>query len=287
VRSGGKQEEVAVRLLGEPDEEFMALLLVASGDGEVGGAVSFVDDDEIRCVLQEVGLAGVGLGEIDADHDEGVPAEDAVVAGGQLAFELADRAGADDDGGDAELVVKFLAPLIAEVRRAKDAEAGDFAAVEQLAGDEEGLNGLADADVVGDEHADGVEPQGHEQGDELVGPGPDADAAEGAEGAGSVAKSEPGRVEQKLDGDGIAGLARVGRREMGRGDGIEIEVMEAVVDTDDFVVGARERAKQVDVLVRRGKNNPFPVPAPDDRADGEGAHGQSCLLSSLGPKTSG
>ena len=40
--------------------------------------------------------------------------------------------------------------------------------VEELAGDEAGLDGLADADVVGDQQADGVLAQRHEQRHELV-----------------------------------------------------------------------------------------------------------------------
>jgi hypothetical protein len=43
--------------------------------------------------------------------------------------------------------------LLGEVRRAKDGEAADLGPVEELAGDEQGLDRLADAGVVGEEEA--------------------------------------------------------------------------------------------------------------------------------------
>ena len=71
-------------------------------------------------------------------------------------------------GGTCSLISAL--PLLGEVRRAEDGEPLALAAVQELRGDEAGLDRLADADVVGDEEPDGVLPQRHEQRHELVGP---------------------------------------------------------------------------------------------------------------------
>ena len=69
--------------------------------------------------------------------------------------------------------------LLGEMRRAKNRDAPDLGTVEELAGDEQRLDGLADADVVGDEEADRVLAEGEEQRKQLVGPRLDGDPAEG------------------------------------------------------------------------------------------------------------
>ena len=63
----------------------------------------------------------------------------------------------DELGVEVELVAQLGLPLLGEVRRAEHGEPLDLAAVEQLAGDQQRLDRLADADVVGDQEADRVE----------------------------------------------------------------------------------------------------------------------------------
>ena len=178
---------------------------------------------------------GRGLDVIDADDEEGVVIEEADVGVGDIAFELGDGAGADDGGVEAEAVPELGLPLRAEIGRAEDAEACDFATAEELASDEEGLDGFADADVVGDEHADGIQAEGHHHGDELIRARADAELAEGAERAGAVAEGEAGGVEEELDAGVIAGAGGVRWREGSECDGIEVEVVEGLVDAEDFV----------------------------------------------------
>ncbi len=201
-------------------------------------------------------------------------AVDAVVAG-LLALELADGAGADDDGVQVELLGQLFLPLLAEVGRAEDAEALDLPAVPELPGDQEGFDGLADAHVVGDEEADGVEPQGHQEGDELVDAGTDGDAAEGAEGGGSFAQGEARGLPEEVGSGGVGEVVEGRRREGGRpdallGDGGADEVGEAFVDGDDVVGGAGEGAEEVDVGLVAREEDPVSVADVDD---GAGVHG--------------
>ena len=96
----------------------------------------------------------------------------------QVALEAGDGAGQDQLGVDVELVAQLGLPLLGEVRRAEHGQASRLAAVEQLAGDQAGFDGLADADVVGDQEPNRVELQRHQQRDELVGAGLDGELGE-------------------------------------------------------------------------------------------------------------
>ena len=69
----------------------------------------------------------------------------------------------------AEPAVEFFAPLEQHGRRAGDDDVPDLLAQEQFAGDEAGLDGLAQADVVGDEQVHARQPERLAQGLELVG----------------------------------------------------------------------------------------------------------------------
>src|ERR1019366_2134238 len=95
--------------------------------------------------------------------------KDAARAGGDATFKLADCAGTDDDGVEVEFLVEFLLPLLAKIGRTQDAEVFNFSAIQHFAHDEQPFDGLANANVIGDEHSDGVEAQSHEQRHKLVG----------------------------------------------------------------------------------------------------------------------
>ena len=60
------------------------------------------------------------------------------------------------------LLAKFGDPLIDQVGRTHDGEAVDLAAIDHLAGDEAGFDGLADADVIRDEETYRVELERHQ-----------------------------------------------------------------------------------------------------------------------------
>lgn len=265
---------MAVFLRGDVADELVALVLALVAVGGDGGAVGFVDDDEVRAVQQELLPVPVALEEIDAGDLDGIVLVDAVVAG-PLALELVDGARADDDGVQVEFFAELLLPLLAEVGRAEDAEALDFSAVPELPGDEEGFDGLADADVVCDEEADGVEAQGHEKRDELVDARADGDAAEGAERGGSFAQGEARGLPEKVGAGGVGEVVHGRQWEGGRpeaflGDSGADEIGEAPVDGDNVVGGAGQGPEEVDVGVVAGKEDPVSVAEVDE---GAGVHG--------------
>ena len=74
----------------------------------------------------------------------------------------------DDAKLEAELVAHLIAPLQLEASRADDQDGARAVAKDQLLDDEAGLDGLAEADVVGDQQVDPRHLQGARDGVELV-----------------------------------------------------------------------------------------------------------------------
>ena len=74
--------------------------------------------------------------------------------------------------------------------RAEDGNAEGDATVQEFPGDHGCFNRLPHADVVGDEKADRVEFEGHDEGDKLVGAGCAGKTAQGAKGAGAAVERD-------------------------------------------------------------------------------------------------
>ena len=70
--------------------------------------------------------------------------------------------------------MEFVAPLVTERRRGQDEDAANAPPEQQFGEDQPGLDGLAEADVVGDQQADARHREGFQQRDELVVLDPDA-----------------------------------------------------------------------------------------------------------------
>src|ERR1700730_12632473 len=85
------------------------------------GAVGFVDDNEFGAMHLELMSIPIALDEVDACDLERIMPVDAFSAGFS-AFQLAHRAGSDDDGLEIGLRCKLLLPLVAQIRRAEDAK---------------------------------------------------------------------------------------------------------------------------------------------------------------------
>ena len=109
-----------------------------------------VHDHELRAGAHEIVAPPVGLDVIERDDEGGVVIEERLVDR-QPAFQPGDGAGAHDLGGDVELARQLGLPLVAEVRRAEDGQAADLAAIEEFAGDQRRLHGLADPHVIRDQ----------------------------------------------------------------------------------------------------------------------------------------
>ena len=171
----------------------MALLAAPANPAGERAAVCLVHDHALGAFEGEVLGAAWGLDEVGGHHGERMLFEDRY-AEGQVALQALDRARQHELRFDVELLRQLPLPLFGQMRRAEHSDSVNLAAVEQFARDETRLDGLADADVVGDEHAHRIELEGHHQRHELVGPGLHRDTTEATEGAGGGTGGETRRV---------------------------------------------------------------------------------------------
>ncbi len=180
VRRGGEEQAVLetrgdvahhageVRIDGVPGPTGGRRVMGLVEDQQRAGAEAFQPGAERTgvCFVVEEGMgeqeAGVGVPRIDR------PAP--------LAAHGGDVRPVEDLKGQAEALLELLAPLEEDGGRTADHDAADFLTDEQLADDQAGFDGLAEADVVGDEEVDARKLEGLAQGLELVGEDLDAGA---------------------------------------------------------------------------------------------------------------
>lgn len=148
-----------------------------------------IDDDKPRAAVEELVAAAIGFDVVQADHGVGVALEDRLALQ-QVALETRGGVAADDLRAQVEFLGELFLPLLAQVWGAEHGEALDLAAIDQLAHDQPGLDGLADTYVVGDQQADHWLAKGHQQRHQLVGTGFEGEIADGAERASPGAQLE-------------------------------------------------------------------------------------------------
>lgn len=164
--------------LSEPLHQLVAL--VACGGIGLHAGMCLVNYDQFRACAQEVGPAAVRLDVVERDHRKWVDFEDRFV-GSQPAFQACCCPGSHHLRFDVELRGKLLLPLLAEVRRTDHGNALYLAPIEQFTGNESRFDGLADADIVGNQEPQGIELERHQQRHKLVSTRLDRDVAEAAE----------------------------------------------------------------------------------------------------------
>ena len=131
--------------------------------------------------------------------------------------------GGDGCSADVETDFQLGNPLVHEMGRAEHDGAIDVAAVEQLAGDEQGLDCLSDPNVVRDEEAHRIELERHEQRHELVRAGLDGDLANAPEGSGAPSQREQQRVAKQQGRVVSAELVHVRQGEPGLANRLDLQ----------------------------------------------------------------
>ena len=261
VGRGGDQDEVPGGIPAESLDQLMALVLAAIAFAGKGAGVCFIDDDKFRAAAQKIVPVAVGFDKIGGDHDEGIMLKEGF-ARAALLLQAACRVGQYQLGGDMEFLLQFALPLFGQLRRAQDSDSVDLAALQQLAGDEAGLDGLADADIVSDEQTHGIEPKGHEQRCQLIRTRLNRNLAERAEGAGAGAKTDAQGIAKQMTRVVVSQLSRIGEVEPGR-----LNFFQGGEDAGDFILGAAKRPHHQELCIRAGQDHPFPAARLDQRSD--------------------
>ncbi len=222
--------------------------------------MGFVHDDELGAFEFKVGGVAVALDEVGGNDNDLVPVKHGH-ADGQIPFQPLDGAAEDQFGLDMKLFRQFLLPLLGQVGRAQYGETIDFASVQHFPGDERGFHGLADADVVSDEQAHGVQFQGHHEGHQLIGARLHGDAGEAAEGARGGTGGQPGGIAQKPAGSAVAEVVP-GRQWKGGG----FDRLDNGQDAGDLLVEAAHGPDHEQVVGGFGQHHPFAAPGAHERA---------------------
>ena len=170
VWGSGHEYEVSIGVGSEVADELKALVASAGAFGRIRTSVRLINDHKFGTGSNEVVTSPVGLDEVDRDDGVVVDVEDRQVVG-QSAFEATGRGAQHELGVDVEFVLQFRLPLLSQVRWAQDAQSVGRSLLQQFLGDERRLDGLADADVVGNQQPHRVELESHQQRHKLVGPG--------------------------------------------------------------------------------------------------------------------
>src|ERR1039458_5742438 len=139
----------------------MALMTSAPAFSAVRAGVCLVDDHQFGTRAQELISAALALDEIQRNDNEVVDVKERL-PDPAVTFQAAGSTRQDYFRANIKLVSQVPLPLLGKLGRTQDREASDFAAVEQLSGNQTGLHRLADAHVVRNQQADGVQFESHQ-----------------------------------------------------------------------------------------------------------------------------
>ena len=260
VRSRGEQDEVPRCAAGQAPEQLVPLVPALAGRGT---RVCLVDDDEVGTRLEKVVSPLAGLHVVETDDRVRVHREDAL-ARRNAPLQAPRAPGGDGCGADVEANLQLGDPLVHEMRRTEDDGAIDVAAVEQLAGDEQGLNRLPDPDVVRNEEAHRIELERHEQRHELVCARLDRDLSKAPKGAGTPSQREQQRVAKQEGRIVPADLVRARQGESSLANRLDLE---RKVDQRPILVRTRDRTDPERLRRASAEDDPLP-PAGADEASG-------------------
>ena len=257
----GEEDEVTGWAVGQAPEQLVPLMPTMTGRG---AGVGLVDDHEVGTRLEEVVPPLAGLHVVETDHRVRVHREDAL-AWRNAPLHAPRAPGGDGGGADVEANLQLGRPLVHEMRRTEDGGAVDVAAVEQLAGDEQGLDRLPHPDVVRDEQAHGVELERHEQRHELVRPRLDRDLTDAPKGSRSPPQREQQRIAQQERRVMPAELAGVRQGEPSFADRLDLE---RKVDEGPVLVRSRDRTDPERLRRASAEDDPFPPAGADEGPGG-------------------
>ena len=215
VRSRGQQHQVSVAFRGEFLNKAMPLMLILVPRIRRSRPVRLIHDHQVWTVHQEQMAVPFALHKVDARHlDRVVP----VNALGRClpAFQLSDRARADDHGIQVKLLTQLLVPLFAQVWGAEDAQPTGVAAVQHFTRHQKGLDGLAHTHVIRYQQPHRVEAQAHKQGHELVSPGPDRHPSQRPQGRRAFPQGQPRRLPKQVRANRVRKIIGSRGRELGR-----------------------------------------------------------------------
>ena len=221
VGRGGDQDQVAVRVGGQPLQELVPLVPAGPARAGVGAGVGLVDDDQLGAAAQEVAPAPVGLDQVGRDDDVAdrrsksdwptaqsrssrVTVLGSTSSASMWNFSRSSACHCSARWGGQSTARRRTSPRSSSSRAIRHASTV-----------------LPMPDVVGDQEPDRVELQRHQERHELVRAGLDGELGERAERPGAGAEAQADRVAEQPAGVEVADPGRVGQVERGRLDRLQ------------------------------------------------------------------
>src|SRR5688572_30777743 len=127
----------------------------------------FVNDDELGAPMNEVLRSSGRLDEVRRDDRKWMPVEYRCT-NTQIPLKALNRTAQHEFRLDVKLCCQLTLPLLGQVRRTEHCQASNLSSVEELSRDHRGFDGLANADVIGDEDPHRIELEGHHQRHKLI-----------------------------------------------------------------------------------------------------------------------
>ena len=224
--------------------------------------VGLVDDHKLRAVANQFVTVSRLLDEVGRDdrHIE-LRENGLVVSDSEAALKATYGRTQYQFGIDVELVAELSLPLLREMRWTEDREAVNLAAIEEFTSDQAGLDGLADADIVGDQEPHGIEPQRHEERHELIRPRLYGNLRKRPKGPRAESRRDAGRIAKQSAGDVIACILRIGRRETRR-----FNSLDRWQDANQLLIKTAKRLDHHEIRKRARLDHPFATANLDERA---------------------
>ena len=117
--------------------------------------MGFIDNNKLRALLDEHLPALVGFNVIDGYDLIRVIMKNTGVAG-DFPIQTGLGVGPDDNGFEAEFVLQFRLPLVAQMGKDNNSKPADDPSFQQFLDNEQCLNGFTHPDIIGDEQADKI-----------------------------------------------------------------------------------------------------------------------------------
>jgi hypothetical protein len=190
VRGGCDKDQMTVRIFSQAPDKPMALVPSPSLVFRMSAGMSLVNNDKLRTGSEKFIPPSVGLYVVHRDDHVRIHLEE------RLAYRTnplkpVDGTWKNELGLDVKFRLQFFLPLLCKMGWAKHGQTIHLPPVQELPGHQAGLYGFSDSHVIGNEEANRVELQCHEERHKLVRSRLDTYPGKGAErpGAGPQTKA--------------------------------------------------------------------------------------------------
>src|ERR1017187_8054906 len=231
--------------------------------------MGLVNNHKLGTLEEKVLSASGRLDKVGGNNGEALSVEDRH-AYRQVPLQALNSAAQDELSLNMKFLGQFPLPLLGQVRRAQHGQTADLAAIQQFAGDDRRFDGLADANVVGDQETHRIKLERHHQRHKLIRPWLDSDTTEAAKRASGGTGGQSRGFAQQLARRKIPETVAGGQLERSG-----LDRLDSRQDAGYLLVETTHRPRYQQIIRRLGLYHPVATSRVDEGAGigkGRGAH---------------